>query len=241
MNHLFPIAVVFALIGYIVPLPAVAGDFATRHIWGFSPDGGLFAFEEYGVQDGSGFPYSNIYVIDTDTDKWSAGSPFRARLDDESKDVFDAREESRIMAGPVMKTFEERGNIVATYRATQNGVDTKRMVANPQFVVPPIDDPLEFRINTFTMPASELCEAFGASVGFELVQIATTPAQSTRILHRDKKVPDSRKCPRDYHLADLVTYFPEAGKPRAAILIHVISQGFEGPDGRYLAITTDFN
>ena len=47
---------------------AQAGDFAKREIHGFSVDGGLFAFEEYGVQDGSGFPYSNIYVIDTATD-----------------------------------------------------------------------------------------------------------------------------------------------------------------------------
>ena len=70
---------------------AVSGDFATRHIHGFSADGKLFAFEEYGVQDGSGFPYSTIYIIDTDTDNWTAGSPFKAQLNDETKTVFDAK------------------------------------------------------------------------------------------------------------------------------------------------------
>ena len=44
---------------------AEAGDYADRTILGFSPDGSTFAFEEFGVQDGSGFAYANIYMIDT--------------------------------------------------------------------------------------------------------------------------------------------------------------------------------
>lgn len=230
---LIAIIPLFSMVGL-----AQAGDFAKRHILGFSPDGGLFAFEEYGRQDGSGFPYANIYVIDTDSDQWTAGSPYRARLDDETKTIFDAREEAKILAGPVLKSFEERGNVVATYRASQSGADTKRMVANPRFVVPPIDEEIEFRLTNITMPASALCEAFGPSVGFKLTQIATSPDQSTRILHQDASVPDSRGCPRDYRLADIITYFPEAGTPKVAVLIHVISQGFEGPDGRFMAITS---
>ena len=140
-----------------------AGDFAKRHVHGFSKDGQLFAFEEYGVQDGSGFPYSNIYVIDTSTDKWVAGSPFRARLDDETKSVFEAREEARIIAGPVMKSFEDRGNIVATNQPTELGLDKKRLIANPRIVIPPIDEDVEFRIKTLTFPPSSTCEAFGPS------------------------------------------------------------------------------
>ncbi|MGE6786024.1 DUF2259 domain-containing protein, partial [Ensifer adhaerens] len=36
--------------------PALAGDYAALQPIGFSADGNVFAFEEYGVQDGSGFP-----------------------------------------------------------------------------------------------------------------------------------------------------------------------------------------
>jgi predicted secreted protein len=36
------------------------GDYADRTILGFSPDGGIFAFEEFGVGDGSGYPYATI-------------------------------------------------------------------------------------------------------------------------------------------------------------------------------------
>jgi len=64
--------------------PAVAGDIAALQSIGFSVDGSVYAFEEYGIQDGSGFPYSNIYVIDTVKDVYLPGTPIRVRLDDEN-------------------------------------------------------------------------------------------------------------------------------------------------------------
>lgn len=231
----------YAILQFLTATGAHAGDFATRHIHGFSIDGKLFAFEEYGVQDGSGFPYANIYVIDTDTDQWVANSPFRVRLNDETKTIFDAREEARILAGPVMKSFEGRGNVVATNRATEHGTDKKRLVANPRFVVPPIDETVEFRLTTKVLPAAEHCEAFGTITGFTLTKIATHPGKSTRVLHNDTSIPESRSCPLDYEFADLVTFFPEAGSPKAALLILMKQVGFEGPDGRFLAVTTNLD
>ena len=218
----------------------LAGDFAKREIHGFSVDGGLFAFEEYGVQDGSGFPYSNIYVVDTATDQWRAGSPYRIRLDDETKTVFDAREEARILAGTVMKSFENRGNVVATNRATELGIDDKRMIANPRLVVPPIDDAIEFRLEEIPFAGTETCEAFGATKGFRLLKIGTRDGDETIMLHEDTSVPESRNCPLGYALADLVTYYPEGKSPVFAVLISMQTVGFEGPDGRYLAVTGRF-
>jgi predicted secreted protein len=62
---------------------ARAGDAAGREVIGFSPDGRYFAFEQYGVQDGSGFAYSDIMVIDATSDAWVVGTPVRKRADDE--------------------------------------------------------------------------------------------------------------------------------------------------------------
>lgn len=238
MKHIISkifIAVTLLIIGLHT---ANAGDFATRYIHGFSMNGGLFAFEEYGVQDGSGFPYSNIYVIDTATDQWTAGSPFRARLEDETKTVFDAREEARILAGPVMKSFEDRGTVVATNQPTEKGIDKKRMIANPRIAVPPIDEDIEFRLERLTLPAPSVCADFGASAGFRLLQIGTNDGEKTRKLHEDSSIPSSRSCPLDYDLADIITYYPDGGSPVAAVLILMQQVGFEGPDGRYLAVTT---
>ncbi|RUV10776.1 DUF2259 domain-containing protein, partial [Mesorhizobium sp. M5C.F.Ca.IN.020.32.2.1] len=58
------ILVLFAvslLAQFATSLDAQAGDVAELEILGFTSDGGAFAFEEYGVQDGSGFPYANRY------------------------------------------------------------------------------------------------------------------------------------------------------------------------------------
>lgn len=228
------------LIALFTSLSVLAGDFAKREIHGFSVDGGLFAFEEYGVQDGSGFPYSNIYVIDIATDEWTAGSPYRIRLDDETKTVFEAREEARILAGTVMKSFENRGNVVATNRATELGIDDKRMIANPRLVVPPIDDAIEFRLEEISFSGTETCEVFGATKGFRLLKIGTRDGDETVLLHEDASVPESRNCPLKYALADLVTYYPEGQSPAFAVLIRMQTVGFEGPDGRYLAVTGRF-
>lgn len=55
-----------ALLASLAAASAWAGDFSTFQSLGFSPDGKVYAFEEFGIQDGSGFPYSNVYFIDTE-------------------------------------------------------------------------------------------------------------------------------------------------------------------------------
>ena len=66
-----------------VATPALAGDRALIDFIGFSADARYLAFEEFGVQDGSGFPYSNIYILDLPADKWAGGSPFLVSFKDE--------------------------------------------------------------------------------------------------------------------------------------------------------------
>ena len=55
-----------------MPANIFAGDYATLNFIGFSRDGKYLAFEEYGVQDGSGFPYSNIYIVETAKNAYAA-------------------------------------------------------------------------------------------------------------------------------------------------------------------------
>ena len=136
-----------------------------------------------------------------------------------------------------MKSFENRGNMVATNRATELGIDGKRMIANPRLVVPPIDEPIEFRLEEISFAGTERCEAFGSTQGFRLLKIGTQDGETTEQLHEDTSIPDSRNCPLRYNLADLVTYYPADDSPAFAVLIRMQTVGFEGPDGRYLAVT----
>ena len=74
-----------ALLILLAVAPAsLAGDVAELEILGFSDDGSVFAFEEFGVLDGSGFPYSNRYYIDVDSDEFLPATPIRVRLEDEN-------------------------------------------------------------------------------------------------------------------------------------------------------------
>lgn len=219
---------------------AFAGDFATLNVLGFSEDGSIFAFEEYGVQDGSGFPYANRFYIDTATDSFVSGSPIRQRIEDESASVDDARE----MAAQSGSTIIADADLVAGFVAGQNSVtetsaDPFRMAVNPRPVVPPIDAEIEFRLKELQFAASGSCAGVTeSSVGFTLTQIATEPDQSARVLHTDESVPSSRGCPTGYRIGGVHTYFPQSGAPVYAITIAVRSYGFEGPDYRWMAVTT---
>lgn len=75
-------------------------------------------------------------------------------------------------------------------------------------------------------------------MGFTLIRIGVNPGETSQVIHEDTSVPASRNCPLNYRFADIVTWFPEGGTPVAAVLILMEKVGFEGPDGRYLAVTT---
>ena len=52
------ISKIFAFfLGLAFSLPAYSGDRASLNVIGFSPDGTAFAYEEYGIHDGSAVPY----------------------------------------------------------------------------------------------------------------------------------------------------------------------------------------
>ena len=75
---------------------ALAADGAAFNAIGYSPDSRYFAFEQYGVQDGSGFPYWDVFVIDLKTNEWVKGSPYRAMLESEEAKPAAARDQASI-------------------------------------------------------------------------------------------------------------------------------------------------
>src|SRR5688572_13468042 len=88
------------LIGVLLSLLAVgvrAGDYAKLNFIGFSKTGKYLAFEEYGVQDGSGFPYSAFYIVNVETNSYVAG-PFESRLENEHATEQQARTKARLAA-----------------------------------------------------------------------------------------------------------------------------------------------
>jgi predicted secreted protein len=223
-----------------------AADAAERQILGFSPDGRYFAFEQYGVQDGSGFPYSEIFIIDLDKDRWLEGTPVRVRLENESQALGEAREKAlsearKFLAGT---RIEDNGRVLASNPVNQ-------IVENPQHLVfrshytslghlEPVgeadEDVITLTVEDMVLPTPVACPIGDTPLaGFVLK--ARRGSESVNEVHRDKSIPPSRGCPLKYSLSDAVAYASTDGRvQRLVALVNVFSFGFEGADRRFIAV-----
>jgi len=216
---------------------AFAGDYAAREILGFSPDGGTFAFEEYGVQDGSGFPYSNIYVIDTGDDSWVAGTPIRILTHSEMAPLDKTRAEARSRAQPILAARQVGvpGNHVASNPPTELSADPNRVIFLPRIVTPMGGAAYDLALSEIELPADNCPDMGRPFYGFRMT--LTTAEGGTHTLAEDTAIPSSRHCPLGYAISDVLTYYPPNGRPVLAVILSVYNVGFEGPDRRFLAVT----
>lgn len=210
----------------------LAADAADRALIGFSADGRWFAFEEYGVQDGSGFPYATLTVIDLHKDAWAPGTPVKALVQDEASTVRAARDDVAKRAGPILRELGigHPGRLLASNAVSEEVADPARMVFRPHHNLP---DLVTVRLEAFPLPAS--CPgAEEKPVGFAL--LASRGDEPGKEVYRDKAIPPSRGCPLEYRLADVVAFDAKAGVTRHVVLVHVLRFGFEGRDARFLAV-----
>ncbi|MDQ0999395.1 putative secreted protein [Phyllobacterium ifriqiyense] len=233
-----------SLLAVMVTMPnlAQAGDAAKLDIIGFSKDGGIFAFEEYGIQDGSGFPYTNRFYIDTATDKFLAKTPVRIRLDDENSSVEKARSKAEqdgqnLTSLPDTELRKNAGHTVAFNPVTELFSDPFKVIVNPRPVFPALDTSLTITLQEIPAPASETCNKMGEIKGFRLTLAEDKPDAKPELLHEDQAIPTSRGCPLGYSIGAVQTFYPDNGKPVVAVMISVRDVGFEGPDYRWLAVT----
>jgi predicted secreted protein len=220
--------------------PVLAGDYADRTIIGFSEDGAYFAFNEYGVGDGSGFPYANVYIIDVEKDSWVGGTPIRAMIEDEAADSSAAVTRAMHEARPILDRLQtySQGNHVVDNPATELSADPHavRFRTNQWFNM--VERPWTLQLTRIPMPDAKGCENFDDVAGFRLD--LTDPDGKTRTLHADTSLPTSRTCARDYAISDVVVLPADKAGASMAVILSLIRQGFEGPDRRFLAVTARF-
>ena len=232
MRFLLLIIAVTAHLAVTAPL-AVAADASDRAIIGFSMDGTHFAFEEYGVQDGSGFPYADIYIINLKTDKWVKGSPIRVIVRDENATAHTARHQALTEAAPLIEKY---GTVQPAKLLASNAVGER--VTSPHTMTFKRFHNLS---TLWTVQLTEIdieqpgeCKPFSPVRGFALS--AKIEGEDTAVeLYRDKKLPKSRGCPESYKLADVIA-FGESEKAHVVVLVHKLTFGFEGRDARFIAI-----
>lgn len=231
-----------ALIGF-APATVRAGDTAELEIYGFSSHGDYFAFEQYGWQDGSGFPYSEIFVLDVRSDSWVKPSPFRRvdEVDEENGyDPADALAETRSRNQQAAHALLDKtsifgmGKTVAFNPATELGSNPYHIKVAPRLPLLQGETSLDLTLNEYPIQNAE-CAGYGVETkGFRLTMVSNG---ITRTLNDDTSVPKSRRCPFSYRIERVFTFYPEKGPAVFAIFVQMESLGFEGPDRRYLAIT----
>ena len=220
--------------------PALAGDRALADFIGYSDNGRYFAFEEFGVHDGSGFAYSSIYLIDLTTDSWVVGTPVRAEAKDETATLAEIRAQAQSDARPALDAMgiavaAEVAALVGDGVPDNDGISLR--FGSPSFFAPgAVSGDYELQLSSFPVTTAAPCEAwFGEPpLGYEL-NIATAGG-STRLLHRDATLPRSRGCPLQYRIYGVVLPFDAGSIAQGVAIISVYPGGFEGPDRRFIAV-----
>jgi predicted secreted protein len=219
--------------------PATAGDRALLEIIGYSANASFFAFEEFGIQDGSGFAYSNIFIVDLDDDEWVLGTPIRRQANTEETSLAALRAEARAQAEDelTMLGIERPAEIIALIGDGTPDTDAAELsCGRPGFGPGAVLGDYTLRLSSFPVSAAAPCkEWFGVDpLGYQLV---LTDEAGEREIHRDQALPRSRGCPVAYRLHGVVLPFEAGAIDEGGVaLISVYPGGFEGPDRRFLAV-----
>lgn len=218
---------------------AGAGDVAEMRPIGYSPDGRYFAFEQFGEQDGSGFAYAEVQVIDTETDRYVEGTPVRVVIESEEASIGEARRQSLEQAKAILearKIGDDPGHLVALTPIGELTEKTRdlRYQAFPSFYVS--EGIHRIFLEEFEAKGEDLCNSMDVEVrGFALSVASDAKPDERREVYRDQAVPKSRNCPSAYAIGGVVTPGYGSSAPHM-VLVQVVSLGFEGNDLRWLAV-----
>jgi predicted secreted protein len=216
---------------------AMSGDTASLNVLGYSPDGKVFAFEEYGVFDGSGFPYSNIYFIDIEKDKFLPGTPIRTRVDEELA-LPKVRGMTRAKAALLLEKYkvEENPGVIVVYNPPSELDSDGHKVRFQSYVsAPPHSYTNTLVLTERKFPPTESClNMTGEYTGFTLKLTEYQGTVVDKVLHEDTTVPASRSCPNAYSIGAVIS--SEVREVTMMAMIQVGSFGFEGNDRRWIAV-----
>jgi predicted secreted protein len=224
----------------LMAAPAVAGDRTLIDVIGYSEDGRFFAFEEFGIQDGSGFPFSTIYVVDLPADSWVTGSPYRVRLDAEDAELSDARDQVYELAEP---TLDELDIYEAAFPLFVNAdgdprsnVGHEAVFGDPGYGLDDVMTERRLTLETFTLPSTQDCDGL---MGEEALGFALS-LDGNEIYRDQGTLPESRGCTMGYKIYAILK--PAEWTMAAGGTLAVIGSypfGFEGPDRRFLVVPLD--
>jgi predicted secreted protein len=231
--------------------PSDAGDAAARRIIGFSPDGKFFAFEQFTNIYDDDASFSEIFIIDTATDRYVSGTPVKVLL----RDVEGVEEKSRADTAKATKPIVDQLKIgeAGTYVAGKPSMALDE-VGIYQMDPEPLAKSLAFKLSDGRAAklvladkpmGTAMCEGYGGrstparakAAGLRLtLEVAGQPPS---VMQDDKTLPKGRRCAAAYGIAEAHLFNAPDGTVTLAALVEFADNHdyHAGPNRRFLAVT----
>ncbi len=216
-------------------------DHSSIEFIGFSNDGRSLAYEQYGVSPGSGFAYSEIFIVDVAANAYRISSKVMAKDERETTQTIRARARNRIRSalsrwhiGNNTGQLQATGIELPVPQTSLSG--TQRLQFNTQINTQSVQ--YELVLQGRAVPKSE---SFCTPQPSRLLELSLrslttgipTSARSNPIfLQQDVRLPQSRVCAFAYQFFRVYTF-----SKSLAVFLKVIQTGFEGASVRYMVVT----
>ena len=199
-------------------MPAWAGDASEYRFLGFSDDLKYCAFEISGVYDGSGFPYTTVYLVIVDSNDYAAG-PIEATGEngETPEEVRSSAEESAAMRLKALRI--DGSNIGIGSEISGDHV----LAATLQGEKAPYELRLVER-DVGNDPDTDQAQKM-----FELDVVNDGRSQ---VLQKDSSLPRGRKGAYQYGIRAAYV-----NGDKVAVFVEFLRAGFEGPDTRQMIVT----
>jgi len=234
--------VLFLLFAF-APAAVFAGDYANLNFIGFSKDGKYLAFEEYGTQDGSGYPYANIYFVDVAKNAF-AGKPFKVAIEKETATEDAARAKAKNAAAAKMRQLKivqgNTGTHTVSKLLNEMSLDGKNDWESGKVRFAEIIGSM-YRRGDYTLTLNEIntqtkeCEGYGDDMFRIELTLRNNEENTVKTLQKDTTLTPARGCTIDYRIQDVYVY-----EGQIAVFLNVFYIGFEGPDMRFMVVTGSF-
>lgn len=193
---------------------AFAADQSTLQFLGFSKDGKYAAYEQYGIHDGSGFPFSEIVVLNVPQNKTVL--TVNKSLQQDGAGVKDARSQA-LKAANLNKYGILKTNLGRSVYANPLGKTSVQFQAKTK--------PYSMMVQPITFKVSDCINPTAKGVSVQL---------NKKVIFKDKVLPKDRICPQKYGVHQVRVW--DTSKTFVAF-IRYEKDGFEGPDVRYWAVS----
>ncbi|NKM71138.1 DUF2259 domain-containing protein [Rhizobium laguerreae] len=220
-----------------LPGLSLAGDIANIQPIGFSADGKVFGFQEFGIEESGKLPYSNTYFIDTEDGHYLEGTPFHTELTDKDANLSKARRQNLTAARSQMDKYDlltNPGLIAAFNPPTELGSPSKTLRYTTLATDGPPKAPYTLSLGEMPVPTPKDCAAVDKRViGFSLQMIEKEGAPNRQAARQATAVPAERVCSVEYRIGGAVVYQPEGGNQ-----VHIaLVLAFDADrNGRWIAV-----